>query len=200
MTRTHLYLVRHGEQDPATAHAPDGSLSHSGRIQAHRLGQRLRASPFTAIHHSPLARAAQTAAIIAGHLPHVPHHACDLITDRTPTPSLGQRGQYPHRWHDWLDQIPDHDRDEDATALQSAVEHFGVVGGRDRNELLITHNFVIGWFIRHVLDAPVWRWIGLNQANCAITIVRWDTDRPPTLVSLNDTGHLRPEALPAHLP
>jgi probable phosphoglycerate mutase len=33
----------------------------------------------------------------------------------------------------------------------------------DRCELLVTHNFVIGWFIRHVLAAPWWRWMGLNQ-------------------------------------
>jgi WD40 repeat protein len=26
--------------------------------------------------------------------------------------------------------------------------------------------------------------------NCAITIVQWDSDPPPTLVSFNDTGHL----------
>ena len=42
-----------------------------------------------------------------------------------------------------------------------------VTGAEDRHELLITHNFVIGWFVRHTLDAQVWRWIGLNQANCA---------------------------------
>ncbi|MEV4118705.1 histidine phosphatase family protein [Micromonospora sp. NPDC049645] len=65
-----------------------------------------------------------------------------------------------------------------------------MTGEQDRNELLITHNFVIGWFVRHVLDAPEWRWIGLHQANCAITVVRWDSDRPPTLVSFNDTEHL----------
>ncbi|MCZ7423500.1 histidine phosphatase family protein [Verrucosispora sp. WMMA2121] len=72
----------------------------------------------------------------------------------------------------------------------------GTVGGArpegdaDRHELLITHNFVIGWFVRHTLDAPTWRWIGLNQANCGITVVQWEADRPPTLVSFNDTGHL----------
>ena len=105
-------------------------------------------------------------------------------------PSAGQRGRYPDRWLAWLDGVPDNERDEDAVALQAAVEHFGVTGEQDRHELLITHNFVIGWFVRHVLDAPRWRWIGLNQANCAITIVQWDSDRPPTLVSFNDTGHL----------
>lgn len=69
-------------------------------------------------------------------------------------------------------------------ALELAPKH--EVG----NGSLITHNFVIEWFVRHMLDAAVWRWIGLNQANCAITIVQWDSDRPPTLVSFNDTGDL----------
>jgi probable phosphoglycerate mutase len=190
MGRTQLYLVRHGEQDRASGHGPDGGLSQLGREQADQLGYRLRTVPFSAIHHSPLARAAQTAGIIAGYLPQVPRHACDLIADRTPVPSTGQRDQYPGQWLAWLDGVPGDERDEDATALQAAVEHFGVPAGDDRYELLITHNFVIGWFVRHMLDAPVWRWIGLNQANCAITIVQWDSDRLPTLISFNDTGHL----------
>jgi serine/threonine-protein phosphatase PGAM5 len=92
MDRTVLYLVRHGEQDPASDHAPDGGLSQLGREQANRLGRRLRAVPFSTIHHSPLARAAQTADVVAGHLPQVPRHACGLMADRTPVPSAGQRG------------------------------------------------------------------------------------------------------------
>jgi probable phosphoglycerate mutase len=187
MTHTQLYLVRHGEQDPA---APDGGLSRLGRVQADRLGRRLSAVPFSAIHHSSLVRAAQTADVIASHLPQVPRHRCDYVTDRTPVPSPEKRRQYPDRWLAWLDDVPDDERDEDAAALRSAVEHLGAVGSQDRCELLITHNFVIGWFVRHVLDAPVWRWMGLNQANGGLTIVRWDSDRPSTLVSFNDTGHL----------
>jgi serine/threonine-protein phosphatase PGAM5 len=190
MGRTRLYLVRHGEQDSASNHARDGGLSQLGLEQADRLGRRLRTVPFSAIHHSPLARAAQTADIVGGHLPQVPRHDCNFVADRTPVPSEGQRGRYPDRWLAWLDGVPDDERDEDAVALQAAVEHFGITGERDRHELLITHNFVIGWFVRHVLDAPVWRWLGLNQANCAITVVQWDSDRPPTLVTFNDTGHL----------
>jgi serine/threonine-protein phosphatase PGAM5 len=190
MPRTQLYLVRHGEQDHASDHAPAGGLSQLGRQQADRLGRRLHTVPFSAIHHSPLARAAETADVIADHLPQVPRHACDLVADRTPVPSAGERDRYPAQWLSWLGGVPNDERDEDATALQGAVEHFGVTGDHDRYELLITHNFVIGWFVRHVLDAPVWRWIGLNQAHCAITIVQWDSDRPPALVSFNDTGHL----------
>ncbi|GAB3803056.1 histidine phosphatase family protein [Micromonospora zhanjiangensis] len=190
MARTRLYLVRHGEQDPAAGHAPDGGLSPLGRDQADRLGRRIHAVPFSAIHHSPLARAVQTADIVGRHLPRVPRHECDLVADRTPVPSVAERDRYPQRWHAWLDGVPDDERDVSTAGLRTAVEHFGVTGDDDRHELLITHNFVIGWFVRHVLDAPVWRWIGLNQDNCAITVVQWDSDRPPTLVSFNDTGHL----------
>jgi serine/threonine-protein phosphatase PGAM5 len=190
MARTQLYLVRHGEQDRTSDHGTDGGLSQLGFEQADRLGRRLRGVPFAAIHHSPLARAVQTADVVAAHLPQVPRHDCDFVADRTPVPSARQRGRYPDRWHAWLDGVPDDERDRDAAALRTAVEHFGVTGEEDRYELLITHNFVIGWFVRHMLDAPVWRWIGLNQANCAISIVQWETDRPPTLVSFNDTGHL----------
>ena len=118
-------------------------------------------------------------------------------------PSAGQRDQYPSRWLRWLDDVPDDERDEDAVNLRSAVDHFsarttacaglGVNAEGDRHKLLITHNFVIGWFVRHALDAPVWRWIGLDQANCAITVVQWGGNRPPALISFNDTGHLHPE-------
>lgn len=183
MSRTRLYLVRHGEQEPAA----DGLSAH-GRDQAHRVGRRLADIPFAALHHSSKSRAAETAGIIGGHLTGVPAHACDFVADRTPYPS--DRGRYPELWHDWFDGVPDSERDRDAEALETAVRRFGVVGDDDRNELLITHNFVIGWFVRHALDAPAWRWMGLDQANGAITIVEWASKRPPMLVSFNDTGHL----------
>ncbi len=154
------------------------------------LGPRLAGVPFAAIHHSPLPRAAQTAELLAGYLPDVPSHACDLVADRTPLPLPGQRHEYPERYRAFLDGVPADERDEGAVRVQAAVEHFGVTGEADRHELLVTHNFVIGWFVRHALDAPAWRWIGLNQANCGLTIVQWQDDRPPTLVTFNDVGHL----------
>jgi probable phosphoglycerate mutase len=180
LTRTRLYLVRHGEQDSGAE-----GLSGLGREQAHRLGRRLARTPFDAIHHSAKPRAAETAEIVGGYLTGVPAHACDFVADRTPYPS--DRSQYPQRWRDWFDGVPENERDRDAEALDEAVSHFRGVGG---TALLVTHNFVIGWFVRHVMDAPRWRWLGLNQANCAITIVEWVPERPPVLVSFGDTGHL----------
>jgi len=190
LARTLVYLVRHGEQDPASDHATSGGLSDLGRQQAQLLGPRLAKVPFAAIHHSPLPRAAQTAEVLAGHLPDVPSHACDLVADRTPLPLPERQHEYPERYRAFLDGVPADERDEGAVRVQNAVEHFGVTGETDRHELLVTHNFVIGWFVRHALDAPAWRWVGLNQANCGLTIVQWQTDRPPTLLAFNDVGHL----------
>jgi len=193
MARTLVYLVRHGEQRRAGAGKSDSGLSEVGREQAHLLGRRLRHVPFAEVHHSRLARATETAEVIAGYLPAVPVHACDRVMDRTPVPSRPQVDQYPERYRARLDAVRDDERDEDAGRIRAAVEHFGVAGESDRHELVITHNFVIGWFVRHALDAPVWRWIGLNQDNCGLTIVQWQTDHPPTLVCFNDVGHIPPE-------
>lgn len=189
MARTTLYLVRHGH---SAGHTPGSGLSAAGRVQAEQLGHRLRGVPFTQLHHSPLRRAAQTAGILAAHLPGVPAHACDLVADRTPVPSPARQADYPQRYRPWLDQVPAAERDPDAAALQVAVARLSAVGAEDRTDLLVTHNFVIGWFVRHVLDAPEWRWLGLNQDNCALTVAVWETGRPPALVSFNDTGHLHP--------
>ena len=60
----------------------------------------------------------------------------------------------------------------------------------DRHDLLITHNFVIGWFIREIFDAPAWRWMGTNQANCGLTIIRVRSVKSPELITHNDLGHL----------
>ncbi|MEU1099316.1 histidine phosphatase family protein, partial [Streptomyces sp. NPDC005877] len=66
-------------------------------------------------------------------------------------------------------------------------------GDGPRHELVVTHNFLIGWLVRAALDAPDWRWQGLNHANAALTVIRYATDRPASVVFFNDMGHLPPE-------
>nr|WP_257231819.1 histidine phosphatase family protein [Streptomyces sp. Rer75] len=75
----HLYLTRHGEATP-----DERALTDDGRRQAVLLGKRLRHVPLTAIHHSPLPRAAQTARLIAAQLNDVPAHACEPAGDYVP--------------------------------------------------------------------------------------------------------------------
>jgi len=189
MARELLHFVRQGEQDQAVSEG-DVGLSPIGIEQAHRLGRRLAAVDFTQIHHSPAARAVQTSELLAQHLPQVPRHVCDLVADRTPVPSPSRRAQYPARWWPWLDDVPEPERDEDAVELNGAVSRPGAVGGEDRCELVVSHNFVIGWFVSQVLLSPVWGWMGLDSANCGLTIARWESGRTPQVVTFNDTGHL----------
>ena len=43
------------------------------------------------------------------------------------------------------------------------------------------------------LAAPSWRWLGLNQMNCALSVIAYRAGLPPSLISFNDAGHLTPE-------
>jgi probable phosphoglycerate mutase len=57
----------------------------------------------------------------------------------------------------------------------------------------VTHNFLIGWLVSQALAAPSWRWLGLNQMNCALSVIAYRAGLPPALISFNDAGHLTPE-------
>jgi broad specificity phosphatase PhoE len=71
MPVTRLFLVRHGATTATEEDRFSGSsgadLSDRGRWQAARLGERLAQQNITAIYTSPLARALDTARIVAGH-------------------------------------------------------------------------------------------------------------------------------------
>lgn len=64
---------------------------------------------------------------------------------------------------------------------------------RDTHEVLVTHSYPIAWLVRHAMDAPAARWLGLDSANAALTVLEYRADLPPTLVMFNDLGHLPPE-------
>ena len=81
----HLYLVRHGEQLDAEHGLPDGPLSPRGRRQAELLAERLGGIPFDNAWHSPLQRAAETAAIIAAKMPALQPEPSALLFDCIPS-------------------------------------------------------------------------------------------------------------------
>jgi len=113
-----------------------------------------------------------------------------LLADRTPFPAPGQEDIVPAAYRWFLDTVPEQERDVGGARLDDAVGRLAVAADTDRCELLVTHNFVIGWFVRHVMAAPWWRWMGLNQFNCALTIIQVRSGEPAALVSFNDIGHL----------
>ncbi|HSR86587.1 MAG TPA: histidine phosphatase family protein [Streptosporangiaceae bacterium] len=184
MASRFLYLLRHGEA------AQDGSLTVSGEQQAHLTGERLRGVPLAAIHHSPQARAVRTAQIIGGYLPGVLVLESVLIDDYIPSDPDPAELPGPHAR--LVETYSRPERSVGAGLALEALERFAVAGppDADSHELLITHNFVIGWFVRDALGAADWRWLGLNQQNAALTVIMYSHGMPPALVSFNDAAHL----------
>jgi broad specificity phosphatase PhoE len=183
-----LYLVRHGEAVPH-----DGPLSDAGEQQARLTGRRLKDVPFSAIHHGPLPRAAQTAALIAACLPGVPVSASDLAGDYLP--SVPDPADLPPSFAQFVAGFPAAERADGPKLAAAAIERFARAGDEPGNtyELIVTHNLFIGWFVSRALDAPPWRWLGLNQMNGALTVIAYQPGLPAGLISFNDAGHLPPE-------
>ncbi|KOU38674.1 phosphoglycerate mutase [Streptomyces sp. WM6373] len=188
----YLYLTRHGE-----ASSDESELTDAGRRQAALLGQRLRGVPLTAIHHGPLARAEQTARLIGEQLDGVPLHRCEAAGDFVPC--LPSREELPPEaadaWTGFLDQFTAEEREQGPGLAAAALAAFTgpVDGDAPRHELVVTHNFLVGWLVRAAFAAPEWRWLGINHANAALTVIRYTPDRPPAVLVFNDTGHLPAE-------
>ncbi|MEV0376019.1 histidine phosphatase family protein [Streptomyces sp. NPDC050636] len=188
----YLYLARHGEASP-----DESKLTDNGRRQAVLLGERLQRSRLSAIHHGPLPRAEQTAQRICDQLDDVPLQPSELAGDYIPY--LPQREELPSESADamlgHLSQFPADEREHGPALAQAALAQFAgpADGDEPRHELIVTHNFLIGWLVRSALDAPKWRWMGLNHANAALTVIRYTPGRPASVLFYNDMGHLPAE-------
>ncbi|WP_350347014.1 histidine phosphatase family protein [Agromyces sp. G08B096] len=186
----HLYLVRHGEQLDAEHGLPDGPLSPRGRRQAEALAERLGGIPFDAAWHSPLQRATETARIISAKMPALEPQPSPLLFDCIPS---GPAPETPSAYDPFFGSVTEAEIEAGSAQMADAVVEFLRSHREDRHELLITHNFVIGWFVREVLGAPDWRWVSINQANCGLTVLSQKPGRPWSLVVHNDLAHLPPE-------
>jgi broad specificity phosphatase PhoE len=183
-----LYVVRHGDASPH-----DGPLSPVGEQQAELTGQRLKDIPFSAICHGPLPRAAQTASLIAAFMPDVPVTSSDLAGDYLPSDPA--RDDLPASYARFLGQFSDTERSEGPKLAAAAIRAFTQAGpeGTDNHTLIVTHNLLIGWLVSQALAAPAWRWLGINQMNCALTVIAYQHGLPPSPLTFNDARHLPAE-------
>jgi probable phosphoglycerate mutase len=196
----YVYLVRHGEQQDAEYGLPDGPLSAKGQRQARAIAERLGGVPFTGAWHSPLQRAAETAAIMTERMPALESAPSALLMDCIPS---GPTPDMPTAFESFFGSVTPEQIEAGEAQMADAVAEFLAPAREDRHDLLITHNFVIAWFVREVFDAPSWRWLGVNQANCGLTIIRVRSTKPAVLLTHNDLGHLPVElrtGLPSEQP
>ena len=179
-----LYLARHGEAA--------GDLTPGGREQALLLAARLAGVPLAAVHHSPVARAAQTAAIVAASL-ELPLRQSDLLADYPPYLPLAS--ELPKAFAPvalaHLADYSDERRSGGPTLGTEVLAQFATPD--ERQDLLITHSQIVCWFVRAALGAPEWRWLGLDAANGGLTIIQYREHWPASLVAFNDQAHLPPE-------
>ena len=177
-----LFLCRHGEADEG------GELTATGREQAHLLGHRLRELGVTAIEHSPLPRARDTAQLAGAAQPGVPVRSNALLDDVIPP--FGRTEDLPDAYVRFLEPASAAELEVGARTAREALACYAVPSGERR--ALVTHGFVVGWFVRAALDAPESRWLGLNFCHASVTAIRYLGDRPPALVVVNDVSHLPP--------
>jgi probable phosphoglycerate mutase len=188
MASRYLYLARHGE-----ALADQSGLTEKGRRQAELLGERLRDVRFSAVHHSPLPRAVQTARLISEQLEKdAPMVASELVGDYIPY--VPERQELPSDSADSMLQFLAQATEEELEmgpplATQALAEFTGPVD-EDQHDLIITHNFQVAWFVREALAAPRERWEGLDSCNTGLTVIRYATGRPAVPLVFNDLGHL----------
>ncbi|MDQ1606906.1 MAG: hypothetical protein QOJ18_1273 [Microbacteriaceae bacterium] len=96
----------------------------------------------------------------------------------------------PGAFRPFFGSVTDAEIEAGQAQMTDAVAEWLTPSREDRHTLLITHNFVIAWFVREVFEAPAWRWMGTNQANCGLTIIRVRSVKSPELITHNDLGHL----------
>ncbi len=182
-----LYLVRHGEQQDAQYGLPDGPLSERGKRQARLIAERLGGVPFTGAWHSPLTRASETARIMTERMPALESAPSSLLMDCIPS---GPTADMPSAFQHFFGSVTPEQIEAGEAQMTDAVAEWLTPAREDRHDLLITHNFVIAWFVRETFGAAAWRWMGINQANCGLSIIRVRSAKPPVLITHNDLGHL----------
>lgn len=189
MATRHLYLARHGAADTF------GTLTDGGRRQARLLGRRLAGLPMDVVWHSPLPRAAASAEVIAEQLPDVPVIEAPELVDHVPY--VPRADETPPSWVGFFDGFGDQEAAAGQQAAQTLVARFGgpargtaARAPADTHELLVTHSYPIAWLVRDAMDAPRHRWLGLESANAALTLIEHRGGIPPTLVLFNDMSHL----------
>lgn len=183
----YIYLVRHGEHQDAEHGLEDGPLSPRGRRQAELVADRLSGLPLDALWHSPLLRATETARAISERLPSVEMKASALLFDCVPT---GMTDDTPAVFEPFFGSVTEAEIEAGHAQMDDAVNEFLVRKPGEVHEVLITHNFVISWFLREVLEAPEWRWMTLNQSHCGLTVIAQKQGRPWSMLTHNDLGHL----------
>lgn len=180
-----IVLVRHGHYLPDRGADPilGPGVSRLGITQARLVGVRLgQMSPaFDALYVSPLQRARDTAAVIAGNFPGRRFAVVDDLAECTPPTRDAQV---------MAGETPEH-----ALACQAQLERvfarfFHPAVGKPRTELLVCHGNVIRYLATRALGVDSKAWLAMSIGHASITRIRIEANGSIRLIALGDVGHL----------
>lgn len=201
---TELFLVRHGESEPAVLESPfprvdghaDPALAPDGERQAELVGERLAGEGIDAIYVTSLRRTHQTAAPLASRLGIDPIVEPDLrevflgewehgfrhnVAAGHP---VAQRMMTEQRW----DVIPGAEPAEAFSGRVRAAAERIVEVNPDRRVAVFAHGGVIGDLVRQAVQSPMgFAFVGADNGSISHLVVtpdRWVVRR------FNDTSHL----------
>jgi serine/threonine-protein phosphatase PGAM5 len=183
MADRHLYVVRHGAADPY------GELTEVGERQSRLLGDRLAALPVGAVWHSPLPRAKRSAWLVGERLSGVRVREAAELDDHVPHVPA----EIPAPWARFFAGLDPSEIANGARLAAALLDRFARPAVAETHEVVVTHAFQVAWLVRHALEAPPARWLGLNAGNAALTAIRYRTGAPPAVLVFNDMGHLPPD-------
>jgi serine/threonine-protein phosphatase PGAM5 len=203
-------LVRHGQYDESHKEEDDHKrvLTSLGRHQAHLTGKRLaemirghgtlfKPCPVTTIVSSNMARAKETAAIIARHLPRDVARAepDPLLNEGIPAQIIPTRPELD------IQQDLNKNRKRIETAFQKYIfrhtenkrhmeDDNQDISDRHEFQIIVCHGNVIRYFFCRALQLPPEAWLRMSTYNCSLTYLMIKPNGRVSARMMGDVGHL----------
>lgn len=180
-----IVLVRHGSYvaDPAADPKLGPPLSPIGVAQAHLAGARLAALGlhFDALYVSPLQRARDTAAVIAGDFPGRSFKVDDDLAECLPPTRRTQmtQGTKPIELAACKTQLD-----------RLFARYFHPASGSEQAELLVCHGAVIRYLVTRALGVDTTSWLEMSVRNGSITQIRVEADGRFKVITVGDDGFM----------
>lgn len=203
----HIILVRHGQYEMGPEKDEERVLTPLGRRQALQTGHRLAVMSrggmgglderfdqpcrIKAIRVSDMARAKETASLIASMLPGVPVSDPDpMLNEALPAPIIPARADVPD-----AEQEIDANRERIEEAFHKYVHRAtapleGDVGTEQEFEIIVCHGNVIRYLFCRALQLPPEAWLRFSTFNCSLTYLVVHPNGYVHARMMGDTGHL----------
>lgn len=188
----HLILIRHGQYEHWHSEQEKKVLTELGRQQATATGQRLKEleTTYSAIHHSTMPRAVETAQLVSQCLPEVPMHSCDLLREGAPIVPEPPVHHWRPEKHEFFCDGP---RIE--AAFRKYFHRAPPTQEKNSTEVVVCHANVIRYFVCRALQLPPEAWLRISLGNGSITKIAIRPNGRVSLKTLGNTGHFPPKLL-----